>query len=117
MSLYQAPLRRARVHPHTEEQAPRAWALFLPAGPIQSQPSFLAHFGDFTSTRYRGATESYTSISLRLYSKRFPRVLFSYGGVVPPDFLYKRRDCSPKSGSEEREGSTQLSRTPIKSSA
>jgi hypothetical protein len=51
ISLDHAPLRRARVHPHTEAQAPRAWASFLPACPIQSQPSVLAQFGDFTTPR------------------------------------------------------------------
>jgi hypothetical protein len=43
------------------------------------------------------------------------RLLFR--GLAPPDCLYKRRPCSPKVGSEEREGATQLSRTPSKASA
>jgi hypothetical protein len=61
--------------------------------------------------------ESYTSIPPHLHIKGIPGVLITFGGVAPPDCLYNRRACSSKAGSEEREGATQLSRTPSKASA
>jgi hypothetical protein len=60
---------------------------------------------------------SYTSIPPHLRSESLPRILLTFGGVAPPDCLNNRRACSPKAGSEEREGVTQLSRTPSKASA
>jgi hypothetical protein len=54
--------------------------------------------------------ESYTSIPPHLHSDSLPRILLIFGGVLPPDCLHKRRACSPKAGSEERERwATQLS--------
>jgi hypothetical protein len=47
--------------------------------------------------------ESYTSIPPHLRRKRLPRFLLFLGGVAPLDCLYKRRDCSLKAGSDERE--------------
>jgi hypothetical protein len=47
--------------------------------------------------------EPYTSIPPHLHSKSHPIFLLFFGGVAPPDFLYKRRACSPKAESEERE--------------
>jgi hypothetical protein len=62
--------------------------------------------------------ESYTSIPPHLHSKSLPRFFTYFWRVAPPDCLYKRRACSRKAGSEERERwATQLSRTPSKASA
>jgi hypothetical protein len=36
-------------------------------------------------------------------SRSLPRLLITFRGVAPPDCLYKRRACSPKAGSDERE--------------
>jgi hypothetical protein len=47
--------------------------------------------------------ESYSSIPSRLHIKRISRFFLTVGGVAPTDCLYKRRDCSSKAGSEERE--------------
>jgi hypothetical protein len=47
--------------------------------------------------------ESYTSIPPHLNSRSIPRILVTFGWVAPPDCLYKRRACSPKAGSDERE--------------
>jgi hypothetical protein len=57
--------------------------------------------------------ESYISIPPHLHSKSLPIFLRTFGRVALPDLHYKRRACSPKAGSEEREGATQLSRTVV----
>jgi hypothetical protein len=61
--------------------------------------------------------ESYTSIPPHLHSKSLHRVLLIFGGVAPPDCLYKRGLALQKLCRQRERWATQLSRTPSKDSA